>query len=123
MAGQPVPFQVALASSSTGRSLDRLPFQSIRVDLDGQPPITVTHDSSIEASPLQLVQLGSEATGSGCLRWRKGDVVVLSGVVASPSASVIKVSRHVEVVSHANEVRRACADPRPLDCPHRRSTQ
>ena len=85
--GQPVPYQVTLASS---KALGTLPFESIRFDLDGQPSVTVAHDPSAEPSQVQLIQLKSESP-KGYLRWREDDVVVFSGAMTSSSAAELKV--------------------------------
>jgi hypothetical protein len=90
--GQVVPYQVALACATVGRSLDALPFESIRLDFsDSTPSLTITHDdSAAEASKTQLVLLKDE-NSKASLRWREGTMVFLSGVLASDSARELKV--------------------------------
>lgn len=91
--GQPVPYQIALSTTPDGGPIDCLPFDSVRVDFaNGHPSVTVLHEPSQERPQVQLVRLAASQSSTAHLRWRKEDMLVLSGLVTSPSMSEIKVS-------------------------------
>lgn len=100
--GNPIPFQLVLASPPTARS-SALAFSQLELHFnDDRPPIVVSHEESLASSrtATEFVQLGDvgDATQtpsgdhSAALSWADGSTKVFSGVVSSTKDLRLTVS-------------------------------